>query len=201
MSRLDDDLKAAFKRQEPSPDFTARLMARINEAPAPQPRLTLWQRLAGVFALPALRWATVGAMALLLIIIGITQLRSHRTSPVNGAPQLAGTPESHDTHSKTASEQPGTNSTIDTPQTLAKAPTVPTPSAQPDGRPHLIRHHVREAREARVEARQAQPSAEAEAAKEKILFALQITNSTLSEVQRAIADDTREDHPEPVQNR
>jgi hypothetical protein len=194
MSRLDDDLKAAFKRQEPSPDFTARLMAQINEAPVPQPRLTLWQRLSGVFAIPALRWATVGAMALLLIIIGLAQLRSHRGSSVPIAPQIAETTEKPDT----ASEQPGTNHTTDTTQTLAKGPTVPIPSVQPDGRPRSIRHHVREAR---VEARQAQPSAEAEAAKEKILFALQITSSTLNEVQRAIADDTREDHPEPVQNR
>ena len=44
MSRLDDELKIAFRRQEPSPDFAARLLERINSTPEPRP--SFWQRLA-----------------------------------------------------------------------------------------------------------------------------------------------------------
>src|ERR1044071_2353373 len=72
MSRLDDELKIAFKRQEPSMDFRARVLERINQAPAKQP--TFWQKLAAFFEMPARRWATVGAAtAALLVAIGVMQ--------------------------------------------------------------------------------------------------------------------------------
>lgn len=209
MSRLDDELKVAFQRQEPSADFAARVLARINEAPAPQARPTLWQRLTGVFAMPALRYAAVGAMALLLIIIGIALLRSQRTAGVeNNPPQLAGSP------GDPASEKPGTGSAVPDQSIQGKVdpgkPEVDTNvsmssttarhhaelSSRPVGGRRQIHHH------APVIARQSPPSAEAEAAKEKVLFALQITSEALNDVQRAISDDRPNDEkPEPVLNR
>jgi hypothetical protein len=209
MSRLDDELKVAFQRQEPSADFAARVLARINEAPAPQARPTFWQRLAGVFAMPALRYAAVGAMALLLIIIGIALLRSQRTAGIeNNPPQVAGST------GNPASDKPGTGSTAPNQSLPGKAATgkpevgtnVPTssttarhqaePSSRPVGGSRQIHHH------APGIARQSPPSAEAEAAKEKVLFALQITSEALNDVQRAISDDRPNDEkPEPVLNR
>ena len=73
MSRLDDELKVAFQRQEPSPDFAARVLARINEAPAAPVRPSLWQRLSEMLVMPAWRYAAVGAVAVLLILVGLIQ--------------------------------------------------------------------------------------------------------------------------------
>lgn len=211
MSRIDDELKIAFQRQEPPADFAARVLAHINETPAPQARPTLWQRLAGIFAMPALRYAAVGAMALLLIVIGLALLRSQRTAGVENAPQLAGS--SGDSGSE---KQPAGGTTPDRNTTpvqtgagtpdggaVASAGSIKPPNhevSQPrtGGGRRLSSHH------APFVAQQSppRPSAEAEAAKEKVLFALQITSEALNDVQRAISDDRPKDEkPEPVQNR
>lgn len=71
MSRLDDELKIAFRRQEPSPDFTARLIERINSSPAPRPDFR--QRLAAWFSMPRFRWVAIGATAVMLIAIGVAE--------------------------------------------------------------------------------------------------------------------------------
>ena len=190
MSRLDDELKIAFQRQEPPADFAARVLARLGEAPAPQPNL--WQRLAGLFALPAWRYAAVGAAALLLIVIGIVALRARQTAGVQpDAPQM------------TASERQGGDGAKPAPVEKGGANDLPVnvvasaPSSKASKAP--ARHH------APAVARQPQPSAEAEAAKEKVLFALQITSETLKDAQRAISEDGDDRHtnpkPEPVMNR
>ena len=46
MSRLDDELRNAFKRQQPPADFTARVLERVARQPEPRP--SLWQRLAAL---------------------------------------------------------------------------------------------------------------------------------------------------------
>jgi hypothetical protein len=210
MSRLDDELKIAFQRQEPSADFAARVLARINEAPAPQAKPTMWQRLAGVFAMPALRYAAAGAMALLLIIIGVALLRSQRTAGVdNNPPQVAGpsvnpsstapgadqtTAKKNGAESHAGSRTPDGSTKAST--GLTNGPTEVRLSPRTGGSRRVIHHH------AHVVARQLPPSAEAEAAKEKVLFALQITSEALNGVQRAISDDRPNDEkPEPVHNR
>ncbi|MEN3333220.1 MAG: hypothetical protein V7641_2585 [Blastocatellia bacterium] len=211
MSRLDDELKIAFQRQEPPADFAAHVLARLNEASVPQARPTVWQRLASVFAMPRLGYAAVGAMALLLIIIGIALLRSPRPAGVeNNAPQVAispgnpasekpaagnATPEQN-ASDKLKSGQPedGTNASLSSTTAGHHA----EPSSRPGGSHRLISHR------APVVAQQSQPqpSAEALAAKEKVLFALQITSETLNDVQRVISDDRPQDEkPEPVQKR
>ena len=193
MSRLDDELKIAFQRQEPSADFAARVLARVNEAPAPRPRPTAWQRLAGLFAMPLisrprLRYAAVGAMALLLIIIGIALLRTPRTAGVAPTPQVA----------SSSAHQADTAPGVGNGATTASATAQPHVERSPrtGSGPRQIRHH------APVVASQSPPSAEAEAAKEKVLFALQVTSEALNDVQRAISDDrSKDEKPEPVHNR
>lgn len=189
MSRLDEELKIAFKRREPSPDFTARVLERINQAPAPKP--TFWQRLAAFFEIPARRWAAVGlAAAALLVAIGVMQYgRLHQ--------QIA---------------QVG-----DGVQAVMKTPSVPIQSVEPNransasqstNAPRATpinttqRHNERRATRHLVAYKQEpRPSPEAEAAKARVLFALQIANNTLNDAQRAIQEDNRQEKPEPLHNR
>jgi len=182
MSRLDDELKIAFRRQEPSPDFAARLIERINSSPAPRPDFR--QRLAGLFAMPRFRWVAIGATAVMLIAIGVAQYgRLNQTTVKDGDKLLAvnragtGVDQINEWGNKApkvdASEQPRTN--IREPRKF---------------RPHAVA--IR---------REPRPSPEAEAAKERVLFALQVAGATFNEAQRAIQDDGPKDKPEPLHNR
>ena len=71
MSRLDDELKIALRRQEPSADFAERLLARLPAAPQPQRRW--WDSLAEFFQPNALRLAAATAVVLLIAAIGLVQ--------------------------------------------------------------------------------------------------------------------------------
>jgi len=76
MSRLEDDLRQALSRQEPSDGFADRVLARVQAEP---PRVSLWERLSGLFRMPALRLATVAALCMVLAIgIGFEQQRRSR---------------------------------------------------------------------------------------------------------------------------
>src|SRR6478672_4448901 len=81
MSRLDDELRVAFKRQEPSADFAARVLARIAEAKEPQPAPTFWQRLRDFFSPTVMRWAVATAALLLAVAVAfvLVQNRSHNS--------------------------------------------------------------------------------------------------------------------------
>lgn len=101
MSKFDDELKLALRREEPSPDFTNRLMARIAQLPATetQPvkleksggkdrpgdgetgrRGEWWQRIIALVEIPKLGWAMAGAMAIVLFaaVFGVMQYREHQ---------------------------------------------------------------------------------------------------------------------------
>ena len=212
MSRLDDELKVAFQRQEPSPDFAARVLARINEAPAVQAKPSLWQRLSGMLAAPAWRYAAVGAMAVLLILIGIALLRASRTATVgnDSSPQAispgktAGETQNADTQASNGAAQgtiAGSGAGQRVPDRNAQA-NPPGARAEAATKPHAVKSYRAVRHFAPVIARQSPPSAEAEAAKEKVLFALQITSEALNDVQRAISDERAPaEKPEPVHNR
>lgn len=189
MNRLDEELKVAFQRREPSPDFAARVLARLDEAPVMLAPPSLWQRLAGLFALPAWRFAAAGAMAVLLVAVGVIVWRAPRTTDMGlSAASVTATVD------KPGSSSPGAGSQIATNSTATNV--VVAPSAPPRASVRVPIHH-----HPAVVAKHV-PSAEAEAAKEKVLFALQITSETLNEVQRVISDDQPPtEKPEPVQNR
>ena len=74
---LEKALREALQREEPSPDFTGRVMARLAEQPQIErvvqrgEALSWWQRLTGFFQVSQLRWATVGALACLLLVAGL----------------------------------------------------------------------------------------------------------------------------------
>ena len=68
MSRLDDALHEAFRRQDPGPQFTARVVAAAAGAP---PKTSWWWA-------PGWRWATAGALACLLLVGGSLEYRRDR---------------------------------------------------------------------------------------------------------------------------
>lgn len=92
MNRFDDELKIALRREEPSPDFTNRVMARIaqeqekerqnDNATWKQSEKALgWlQKLGAIFTPPQMKWVMAGAMAMLLIasIVGANRYRQHQ---------------------------------------------------------------------------------------------------------------------------
>jgi hypothetical protein len=73
MSRLEDELRNAMRREDAPPGFAARVMARIDAAPARR----------HVFHLPAFRWAAAAVAAMLLLAAGIGYERQ-RTARMEG---------------------------------------------------------------------------------------------------------------------
>lgn len=89
MSKFDDELKMALRREEPSPDFTNRVMARIQlvgQTPARKPRAEVrkkmdwWQKLLVFFQPQPMKWAVAGALAILLFAVtfGVIRYREHQ---------------------------------------------------------------------------------------------------------------------------
>ncbi len=59
MSRLEDELRTALRREQPPAGFAQRVLAR-----AAQPRRSVWDWIRW----PAFRWAVAGAMALIMVV-------------------------------------------------------------------------------------------------------------------------------------
>ena len=73
MNRFDEELKLALRREEPSPDFTDRVMARVAELQKremPGEEASWLRRLAEFFQPTQMKWAMAGAMAILLVVAG-----------------------------------------------------------------------------------------------------------------------------------
>ena len=65
MSRLDDELREAFRSQDPGPDFTARV---LTAAAGARPKENWWGAL-------GLRWAMAAALACVLLVGGSLEYR------------------------------------------------------------------------------------------------------------------------------
>jgi uncharacterized membrane protein len=65
MSRLDDALREALRREDPPSGFAARAMARIEAAPQ---RTSVWAGLQGLFGWRRWRWAA--ALAGVVLAVG-----------------------------------------------------------------------------------------------------------------------------------
>jgi hypothetical protein len=61
MDSLERELKNALRREQPSGDFAARVIARVEQERDRQP----WWR--SLFAAPSLRWATAAVLCVLVI--------------------------------------------------------------------------------------------------------------------------------------
>lgn len=177
MSRLDDELKNAFRRVPPPADFTARLLERIAQQPAPKPRW--WQRLAMFIEPPRLRWVAIGVTASLLLAIGAIQFSNMRRVPTEDPNLVAQTGTTQKSAEKSA-EQGGV-----TPDNGHPADQVLTPT----NAPKLIKRTVSSStnhRSAMTRNQRDELRAEGEAAKEKLMLALSIASSALSEAQKAV---------------
>lgn len=71
MRSLDQLIRAALRRREPPAGFTERVMAQVAGQPAP--RIGWIRRLEALLGVLGLRWAAVGAVACLLLVIGVVQ--------------------------------------------------------------------------------------------------------------------------------
>ena len=76
MSRFEDLLREALRREEPPPGFAVRVMARVGAAPEKEKR---WHA-------PWLRWGLAAAMGVLLIGVG---LQVHREREMRAEGELA----------------------------------------------------------------------------------------------------------------
>ncbi len=208
MSRLDDELRLIYGRKEPSHDFTDRVMERIAQqsmaresmARESRPRALWWQQLAEMFTVPKVRWAAAGVAASLVIAVLIAQYgKTPQTASEQGGPVTASNGAANTAAANTAAANSGAASgasgklAVDAPH---KEPVIAP------RRPVAAKKNIRPAQ--RITERQ-KPApqdqnliAEGEAAKQRLMLALQIASSTLGEAQRIIHDDARR---EPVSNR
>jgi hypothetical protein len=197
MSRLDDELKSMFQRQEPSSDFAERVLARIQVET--KPKETFWQRLVGFFQPNAMRWAVAATAILLIAIIGFMQYqRLHKNAPNT---QIASDRQAQPTDKAVTpdvpqlAEKPDENN-IKTPENDNVPPNF-------EKKEHLvIKHHkFNQSNSQRLKYRKElvskqsdmvaeQPKSEGEIAKEQLLKALFIASATVNEAKKlAIGDD------------
>ncbi|HXG95150.1 MAG TPA: hypothetical protein VNN73_22630 [Blastocatellia bacterium] len=195
MSRLDDELKAAFRRKEPSPDFAARVLARLGEPVAAPPKKTLWQRLASLFAPQRMQFVAAAATAMIVVAVAafwflqskpasvdVNISIAEQTAPTAGAPSVQ-----DNSDPKATDETRGTVATANKNKVDRDKPGL----IRASGGRKLNRSRINIAQRATPRV-----SPEAEAAKEKVLFALQIASNTFNDAQRAMQYDSHNSAPE-----
>jgi hypothetical protein len=171
MNRLDDEIRNAFRREQPPAEFTARVLQRIALQPAPRPRW--WQRLATLLEPPKLRWMAIGMTATLLLAIGATQYSKLHRAVINDSTSVAQAPPTVET--------PNTTKENDRPKpesVAVKNPRIGRRDSSIDHQLAVTRYRKRE-----------QLRAEGEAAKQKLMLALSIASTTLNNAERAIRDE------------
>jgi hypothetical protein len=177
MSRLDDELRKAFRREQPSVEFTQRLLEQVARQPLPKARW--WQRLATLLEPPKLRWVAIGVTASVLLAIGAAQYqRLNRVVSQDNEQQAARvepTPASPAREVPDKQNAPGRQDS-----STARPATIVRQSLKSASRHRVLTATTQRAQELK---------AEGEAAKEKVMFALSIASSALSDAQKAVHDD------------
>ena len=82
MSYLEDDLKMALQRPEPSGDFVNRVLARVNQPPPPEPRW--WERLMVLLRPPRLQWVAASVILSIMIPVAGVQYRKEQRMRAEG---------------------------------------------------------------------------------------------------------------------
>jgi hypothetical protein len=73
MSNLEDNLKIALRREEPSEDFTDRVLARLKQPAPAEPR---WrERLAVLMRPPRLQWVALAVILSVMLPVANLQYR------------------------------------------------------------------------------------------------------------------------------
>lgn len=182
MSRLDDELRNAFRREEPPAGFTARVLERVARQPARKPRW--FQRLATLLYPPKLRWVAIGVTASLLLAIGAAQYSTLRKGVVKDDVNVAEAPPSEEGKSSVS----GSSNTV---QRDVKSETPNPASDVRRGTTPSTKHQFALSRLRKEQQLKKQElRAEAKAAKEKLMLALYIASATLNDAQRAVHDDS-----------
>ncbi|HWC76726.1 MAG TPA: hypothetical protein VG778_04655 [Blastocatellia bacterium] len=174
MSRLDDELKNAFRAEEPSSDFTDRVMKAV--AAAPPPKKHWWHELRDRFAHSNGRWVALAVAATLLIALAASQYRK---------PQVTGQEQARAVEVEPAKPAPTPEKVIPAPESVAPA-YEKVDNANRKRRP-TPRHHQERLvnNDAQVvTATQPAPKSEGEIAKEKLMLALHIASASLNEAQK-----------------
>lgn len=182
MSRLDDELRRAFRREQPPADFTARLLERVAHQPAP--KAPWWHRLAMLLDPPKLRWVAIGVTASLLLAIGVAQYSRINQVVVDDGGKIAKNepaPEPGSTGSVTADNSP---------QDVANTTEKPAQNIKPAAPSSTNHGFMRGLAQARHTGDR-ELRAEGKAAKEKLMLALSIASSALSDAQKAVHADGR----------
>jgi hypothetical protein len=177
--RLDDELRKAFKREQPLEGFTARILEQV--ALEGTPRESPWMKLKKLAMLlepPKLRWVAIGVTASLLLTIGLMQYSSMKTIGVDEKLTIAATDPARDSNGKEEAHSPSNPS-------RAPVKNPPAPRLRNAGS-SSINHRVTQLRH--QEQRELR-AAEGEAAKETLMLALSIASSTLNDAQKAVHDD------------
>lgn len=174
MSRLDDELRSAFRRERPPADFLARVLERA--ALQPEPRPSWWRRLAMLLGTPRLRWAAIGVTASLVLAISAVQYGRLHKAVIDDRGKVAIAPLHSDEGGAVAD-----------PKNDNRSVARPAPASQEKVKPRSASVSHRKARA--HDARQTVIIAEAEAAKEKLMLALYIASATLNDAEKAVHDD------------
>lgn len=82
MSYLEDDLRMALRRAEPSEDFAERVLARVN-APVP-PKRAWWEDLAVLVRPPRVQWAALAVILSIMIPVASLEYRKERQLRAEG---------------------------------------------------------------------------------------------------------------------
>jgi hypothetical protein len=82
MSYLEDDLKMALRRTEPSGDFVDQVLARVNQPPPPEPKW--WERLSVLLRPPRLQWVAASVVLSVLIPVAGVQYRKEQRMRAEG---------------------------------------------------------------------------------------------------------------------
>jgi hypothetical protein len=190
MSRLDDELKVMFQRQEPAADFSERVLARIQAKAQPSP--SLWQRLVAFFQPNAMPWALAAAAILLAAIIGFTQYqRLHSSAPdTRIAREGQGAPDNKNAATAPPDSRGTTSDSgkLNSPQNDKGADGVAPKRVVPVLHKKAPRQHLPRLKYVKAPAASdwvaAQPKSAGELAKEQLLKALSIASATVNEAKK-----------------
>lgn len=95
MSRLENELRSALRREEPSPDFTDRVMAAVTALPAENAKRkkrekNYWRSRIDAFLEPfQIKWALVAATALLALFAGMSLNRHYENQRIQAEGERA----------------------------------------------------------------------------------------------------------------
>ncbi|HEV8485986.1 MAG TPA: hypothetical protein VGV87_20755 [Blastocatellia bacterium] len=168
MSRLDDELRKAFRRETPSADFAERVLKAV--AAAPVPKRKWWDELLSLLATPKVRLVAVGVAVSLLVVLWATQSKRVQV------------PDKTDSRAEVEKQV--------SPGPADKNPAAPNEVANnvtekdqvvpqhPRHSPIKPRRHVSERREV--------AKSEGEIAKDQLMLALHIAGASLYEAQRMV---------------